>query len=847
MNKLIPFVIVLIGLTGCRESDEIIDKQLVFDRYDWWDNRDWDWYSENIPFIETPDPQIDEVYYYRWEVMTKHLTYGSPETGYTFTEFIDRPFWSGTYGGIACPLGHQLSELRWMKNSRIIDDFSRYWIDTEGARPRNYSNWYGAGLWQIHEVWGDDGWITSMLPYMEEQVSGWFDEHFDPEHGLFYRTGHDDGMEVNINSRQAEDDWVVEGYRPTLNSYLYGDLFALSKTASVAGEDAKATEFAQRATILKTRVLEELWDDRRQFFLHQWVDDHPPGIQAKSRTYETGPFVGDEHGRELIGYVPWQFNLPDPEHSVAWKYLMDPNYFFAPFGPTTTEQNDPQFYVSPNCCVWSGQSWPYATTQTLVAMANLLNDYEQDEVDASDYVELLGIYTRTQYKDGRPYIAESANPFDGSWFGSDMPNHSEHYLHSGYVDLILGGLLGIRASASDSLRINPLVPHDWDYFSVEGVSYHGHELSLVWDHDGTRYNRGAGFTVLLDGKTVLNRPDLADIKVSIPPTRASMAFERPHNIAVNNGRRFPEITASYSHPSTPVFYANDGGIWYHDVPINRWTTLDSPNPQDWIAVNFGVVGPESGQRVSEIKLYFIDDGASLAPPAAYTVEALIEGQWTEISEHSRHPERPTARRANTISFKSLDAEGVRVIFTHLENSFTGLSEIEVWMPSGARINPPTGQPRNLALNPDRRPFPRVSASYAPNPSELSVLVDGSFGLTTYYANRWTANNSPNSEDWIQIEFESPKTVSRVDAYLWGDSARYLGRIDSTVSAPRGLKVSVLREGEWVSVKNPVSVPEIPLSMARNTLHFDPVETAIVRVYFEHDLPSVSGATEIQIW
>ena len=846
MKKLLPFALALLFLAGCRERVPLIDKQLVFDRYDWWDNRDWDWYSEYIPFIETPDAQIDEVYYYRWEVMTKHLTYGSPETGYMFTEFIDRPFWSGMYGGIACPLGHQLSEVRWLKNPRIIDDFSRYWIDTEGARPRNYSNWYGAGLWQIHEVWGDVEWITSMLPYMEEQVSGWFDEHFDADHGLFYRTGHDDGMEVNINSRQAEDERVVEGYRPTLNAYLYGDLTALSRTAELAGEAVKATEYAGRAAALKTRVLEELWDDRRQFFLHQWVDDHPPGIEAKSRTYETGPFSGNEHGRELIGYVPWQFNLPDSEHSVAWKYLMDPEYFKAPYGPTTTEQNDPQFYVSPNCCVWSGQSWPYATTQTLVAMANLLNNYEQNEVDAADYAELLHTYTRTQYKDNRPYIAESANPFDGSWFGSDMPNHSEHYLHSGYVDLILSGLFGIRASAGDSLRINPLVPGDWDYFLVEGVPYHGYELSLIWDRDGTRYDRGAGFTVLLDGKPVLNRPDLGPATLSVPPRQGTLSFDRPHNLVVNNGRHFPEITASYSHPSTPVFYANDGGIWYHQVPINRWTTINSPNTKDWIAVDFGAV-----QTISEIKLYFIDDEERLVPPASYAIEAFQGGKWTAINELKRHPELPTGRRANTVSFDPLDAEGIRVLFTHAQSSFTGLSEIEAWTPAGATINPPTKQPpnvsRNLALNPDNEPFPRVSASFAPNPDGLAVLIDGSFGLTTYQANRWTANDTPNLEDWVQVDFDAPKAISRVDVYLWGDSPRYLGRIDSTVSAPRALRVRVLRDGEWIPVDHLVSIPESPQTMARNSMHFDPVESAAVRVYFEHDLPSVSGATEIQIW
>ena len=36
--------------------------------------------------------------------------------------------------------------------------------------------------------------------------------------------GHVDGMEFNINSRQTDDiDSGAEGYRPTLNSYLFAD------------------------------------------------------------------------------------------------------------------------------------------------------------------------------------------------------------------------------------------------------------------------------------------------------------------------------------------------------------------------------------------------------------------------------------------------------------------------------------------------------------------------------------------------------------------------------------------------------------------------------------------------
>ena len=197
---------------------------------------------------------------------------------------------------------------------------------------------------------------------------------------------------------------------------------------------------------------EELWDPEREFFFHQFAADEKDGIEAKSLTYQTGPYAGNPHGRELLGYVPWQFNLPDPGYEGAWRFLMDPEYFWAPFGPTGVEQGDPQFFVSPRCCVWSGNAWPYATTQTLVAMANLLNNYEQEVVTREDYFRLLQTYSASQRMNGRPYVAEAVDPYTGSWGGHNTFYHSEHYFHSGFVDLVISGLEAGAFSSKFSMR-----------------------------------------------------------------------------------------------------------------------------------------------------------------------------------------------------------------------------------------------------------------------------------------------------------------------------------------------------------------------------------------------------------
>src|SRR2546426_851298 len=102
LSGLLGTLVALLGAPAPAPG-QVLDKQKLLDAQTFWDNRDWDWYKANVPFFESPDRGLDTTWYYRWELLTKHLTYGSPGTGYVFTEFIDRPFWSGRYGAISCP------------------------------------------------------------------------------------------------------------------------------------------------------------------------------------------------------------------------------------------------------------------------------------------------------------------------------------------------------------------------------------------------------------------------------------------------------------------------------------------------------------------------------------------------------------------------------------------------------------------------------------------------------------------------------------------------------------------------------------------------------------------------
>ena len=159
-------------------AESLVDKDKILKSMDWLQNQDFDWYKANIPFLETPDKEIDATYYYRWELVTRHICYGSPNSGYSLTEFANRPFWSGAYGAIACPSGHQFNEIRWMHNPHVARDYLRYWFRTKGAQPRKYSSWLADSAWAVHQVHPNEAFILDLFPDLIKNFQGWEARHW---------------------------------------------------------------------------------------------------------------------------------------------------------------------------------------------------------------------------------------------------------------------------------------------------------------------------------------------------------------------------------------------------------------------------------------------------------------------------------------------------------------------------------------------------------------------------------------------------------------------------------------------------------------------------------------------
>ena len=209
--------------------------------------------------------------------------------------------------------------------------------------------------------------------------------------------------------------------------------------------------------------------------------------------------------------------------------------------------------------VWNAPSWPYETSRVLTGMANILHGNFSGMAAGAP---TAGIVTRGRYWDlllqfarqhtrtfavndtakppGSGHIFENLHPTDGYWntrqwrweahMGEALVNKGKDYFHSSFIDLVISGLLGFRATrgpaSSVVIDVSPIFPPAMlaatsttaaalPWFALDGVRCAGHDVALVFDRDGSRYGKGKGFMLFVDGKVAASRCDVGPLKVEV--------------------------------------------------------------------------------------------------------------------------------------------------------------------------------------------------------------------------------------------------------------------------------------------------------------------------------------------
>ena len=463
-----------------------------------------DWAIGNIPRFECPDEVIERTYYFRWWTYRKHLR--NTKYGWVVTEFLPPVPWAAKENTISCAVNHHVAEGKWLRNTQYLDGYIRFML-TKGRI--NGSGCYSCApayaALDRAKVTGDFDFVKSLLPLFVKNCEAWekgwkgmggsFFIGYRPERGLYDIYGDREGTEYNLSAN---------GARPMVNAMRWADLDATAKIAAMAGDSATAAKFAAKADALAKAVKERLWNADKKFFAT---------LERKEGKIDSVC--------ELHGYAPFYFGMAlDPAWRVAFSRLVDEKHgFLAPKGLTFPARDTKGFKQTPNLmgheCQWNGPSWPYATSIALTALARELKAGDIPGVAKENFAKLLKQYaaqhTLTR-EDGKtiPWIDEDYDPFTGEWLARKVllaraaakgkevtpKERGKDYNHSTFCDLVISGICGIDADADGKLEVKPLAPDAWDWWCIDGVRWHGHDLTVLFDRDGSHYGRGRGLMVL---------------------------------------------------------------------------------------------------------------------------------------------------------------------------------------------------------------------------------------------------------------------------------------------------------------------------------------------------------------
>jgi hypothetical protein len=333
----------------------------------------------------------------------KHIKVNHTSSYYVITEFINDTPWADIHNTISCAAGHHIREARWLHNPKYVEDYIYFWL--RDGNPRQYSFWFAYSTLSYVYVTSDFSLLNKtyqglLFNYNKIRLTN-FDLQLNKKNhlALYYNTDNRDGMESSIGGREYG---TIRAYRPTLNSYQYGDGLALSKIARYLGRNDDADVLMSQISELKKNILDHLWDPESSFF-----KVIPLKPQLKFVTV-----------RELHGYTPWYFNIPGSSYNVAWKELINISGFQSLYGLTTAEQRHSKFvidYTDSHECLWNGPIWPYATSVTLTALSNLLQKSKKSSykhITAKDYFNILKTYAYSHYriKEDVKFIVKNSSP-----------------------------------------------------------------------------------------------------------------------------------------------------------------------------------------------------------------------------------------------------------------------------------------------------------------------------------------------------------------------------------------------------------------------------------------------------
>ena len=731
------------------------------------------WWVDNIPYVETQEHNIDKTVFYRWWLSRFNmLDANMPGNTFQYPTSIEGVL--GYNNQIVLTSGMFINDTKWFRNAEYSygtwvsagqtakkGQSGYYYYHDNPGDPANWNHSYTQYItkagWDSYKVHGGPSSLAEALgDYGSEDVKGLLNSQSEPDSNdnqnsngnklidwsWWSMTGNDaDAVSFSEPGRSGQRMDRADG-----SANMWANANAAAQAYKAAGDTEKAAEMQQIADAIKQDVLDNLWDSDSKLLLHKWLND---GQFAKYK--------------ELNNYYPYSEGLMpigNDDYDSALRLFEDADEFpiFPFFTANQADKKALNFPGSNNFSIINA-------TPLLQIYSAGIRDYNAADngyITNESFKKLLYWVAFSHYQGGDNQYPDQ-NEFwnmDNNSAGSTIPEKNAdasknggkityrswiHHTQLGTTNwTIVEDVAGMVPREDNKIELNPIEIPGWNHFTVNNLSYHGQDLSIVWNNDGT-YNAPKGYTLYVDGNAVFTSDKLAHLiydpasgtvevaddsgAVITGATTATMpnanevtyaSNSRVTQIFAQSGQNVDEasksqanvakdadVEATYETKGYPATNAVDG----KNVMESFWGTKGSKNAKDSLTVTF----KNGVQNIDDVRLYFYQTSSSqtiagYGEPSVYTLEYQDEaGAWHVLPNQVRTPTYAGANY-NRVQFSKVVAKAIRATFTPQAGQAIGLKEIQAYETDIV----PEGEPTNQA--------PSVDAYIASSTSSGAQLV-----------------------------------------------------------------------------------------------------------------------------
>lgn len=213
------------------------------------------------------------------------------------------------------------------------------------------------------------------------------------------------------------------------------------------------------------------------------------------------------------------------------------------------------------------------------------------------------------------------------------------------------------------------------YFRLSDLLYHGHNITIVYDADGSRFKTGKGLTVVIDGKKVRLTKNNGKYSVEIASTILNKKLQTKANLAGNlTKKEYPIPSASVNSVPDSLYKAIDGRTIYFTEVKNWWSTIGSKASMDWYELDFG-----EAKRISTVKVFLVADNKMYSVPSDISIEYRNKDQWVPVTSKFKTHAKLLGNTVNTVNFDTLSTTRIRVVFKQKNNGLAvAMTELECY-------------------------------------------------------------------------------------------------------------------------------------------------------------------------